>query len=66
MRGCGVAGKLIEAAEDYLVHLGFSRAYIPSDMTGYYERFGYKKIDTLQNYAGDTDNIYEKEIFYED
>lgn len=66
MRGRGICGKLIEAAEDYLVHLGFNRAYIPSDMTGFYEKFGYKKIDALVNYAGDTDNIYEKEIFHED
>ena len=62
----GVPGKLIEAAEDYLVHLGFNRAYIPSDLTGFYERFGYKKIDTLKNYAGDTDNIFEKVIYHED
>ena len=65
-RGCGLSGKLIEAAEDYLVHAGFNRAYIPSDIMGLYERFGYKKIDTLVNYAGDTDNIFEKELFYED
>ncbi|MBQ6715117.1 MAG: GNAT family N-acetyltransferase [Clostridia bacterium] len=66
MRGRGIAGKLIEAAEDYLVHLGFNRAYIPSDMPHFYEKFGYKKIDTLVNYAGDTDSIYEKVIYYED
>lgn len=65
-RGRGVAGKLIEAAEEYLVHLGFNRAYIPSDLTGFYERFGYKKTDTLKNYAGDTDNIFEKVIYHED
>ena len=62
----GIPGKLIEAAEEYLVHLGFNRACIPSDLTGYYERFGYRKIDTLKNYAGDTDNIYEKVILHED
>ncbi len=62
----GISGKLIEKAEEYLVHLGFNRAYIPSDMSDFYERFGYKKIDTLVSYAGDTDNVYEKVIYYED
>ncbi len=66
MRGRGICGKLIEAAEDYLVHLGFNRAYIPSDKLHFYEKFGYKKMDTLVNYAGDTDNIFEKVIFHED
>ncbi len=66
MRGRGVSGKLIEAAEEYLVHLGFNRCYIPSDKSGFYEKFGYKKVDSLVNYAGDTDSVYEKVIFYED
>ncbi|MBR3927392.1 MAG: GNAT family N-acetyltransferase [Clostridia bacterium] len=63
-RGKRIMGKLIEAAENHAYHLGFEKAYIPSDMNGVYEKFGYKQIDTLVNYAGDTDNIFEKEFFY--
>ena len=65
-RGRGICGKIIEAAEDYAIHLGFNRAYIPSDMDTYYEKFGYKKIDALVNYAGEADNIFMKELFYDD
>lgn len=64
-RGKRITGKLIEAAENYAYHLGFEKVYIPSDMDGVYEKFGYKKIDTLVNYAGDTDSIFEKELPYE-
>ena len=35
--------------------------YIPSGITGLYEKYGFQKIDVLMNYGGDTDNIfYEK------
>ena len=61
-RGKGICGKLIEAAEAYAKAHGFSTVYIPSDMTGFYERYGYEKIGTLENYGGDIDNIFAKTI----
>lgn len=61
-RGRGIAGKLIKAAEAYAKDNGFTTVYIPSDMSGFYEKYGYKKIDSLVNYGGDTDDIFRKEL----
>lgn len=61
-RGKGICGMLIRAAEAYAKSQGFHTVYIPSDMTGFYERYGYEKIGTLVNYGGDTDNIFAKTI----
>jgi len=61
-RGKGVCGLLIRAAEQYLARKGFREAYIPSDMEGFYERYGYEKIDRLVNYGGDTDNVFMRKI----
>lgn len=35
---------------------------IPSDITGLYEKYGFEKIDKLQSYSGDMDNIFAREI----
>ena len=59
-RGRGIAGKLIKAAEEYAKANGFITVYIPSDMSGFYEKYGYEKIDTLINYGGDTDDIFSR------
>lgn len=61
-RGKGVCGRLIEAAIRYAREQGFTRVYIPSDMTGFYERYGFTKIDELTNYGGDVDNIFARDI----
>ncbi|MBP3656029.1 MAG: GNAT family N-acetyltransferase [Clostridia bacterium] len=61
-RGRRISGQMIRAAEDYARSIGFTRAYIPSDMTGFYERYGYEKIDELVNYGGDTDHIFSRSI----
>ena len=61
-RGRGIAGKLIKAAEEYAKANGFIIVYIPSDMSGFYEKYGYEKIDSLINYGGDTDDIFRKEL----
>ena len=61
-RGRRISRQMIRAAEDYARSRGFTRAYIPSDMTGFYEKYGYEKIDELVNYGGDTDNIFSRPI----
>ena len=58
VRGLRICGQLIATACDYASAQGFTRVYIPSDMTGFYERYGFRPIDTLINYSGDTDNIF--------
>ena len=55
-------GLLIDAAIQYAKVQGFSRVYIPSDMTGFYERYGFSKIDELVNYGGDVDSIFARDL----
>lgn len=61
-RGCRISGKMIETVILYAKEQGFSKVFIPSDMIGFYEKYGFEKIDELQNYSGDIDNIFAKEI----
>jgi len=61
-RGSRISGKMIEKVCEHAREHGFSRVYIPSDMTGFYEKYGFSKIDELVNYGGDTDNIFVKDI----
>lgn len=56
------ATPLWEALIDYARDTGFEYAYIPSDITGLYEKYGYELIDTLVNYGGDTDNVFRKKL----
>ncbi len=58
----GVCGLLIEAAVRYARKQGFRRVYIPSDMNGFYERFGFCRIDELVNYGGDVDGVFARDI----
>lgn len=61
-RGNRISEKMIEAVIEYAKEQGFSKVYIPSDMIGFYEKYGFVKIDELQNYSGDIDNVFAKEI----
>lgn len=53
---------IVVRIELYAKDVGFSRVYIPSDMIGFYEKYGFEKIDELMNYGGDFDSIFAKEI----
>ncbi len=61
-RGLSLSRLLVESAADYACAIGFDRAYIPSDMLGFYERYGFEKIDELRNYAGDVDYVFERKL----
>lgn len=61
-RGRRISHRLIDAACAYLKAQGFDRAYIPTDMSGFYEKCGFLPIDTLCNYGGDVDTIYAKDL----
>ncbi len=62
VRGNKLSGQMIETVIIYASAQGFSKVYIPSDMKGFYEKFGFVPIDTLENYSGDIDTIFMKEI----
>ncbi len=61
-RGARISGQMIEAVIEYAREQGFKRVYIPSDMVGFYEKYGFTKIDELTNYGGDVDNIFARDI----
>ena len=61
VRGRHLSGLLIEAATAYARTCGFTRVY--SDLTGFYEKYGFEPIDYLVNYSGDTDQIFAKDIY---
>lgn len=61
-RGKRVSHQMIEYVIKYAKESGFSKVYIPSDMEGFYEKCGFRPIDTLKNYGGDIDTIFMREI----
>lgn len=61
-RGKRISHKMIETSIQYARDNNFSKVYIPSDMTGFYEKCGFSPVDTLKNYGGDMDTIFMKEI----
>lgn len=61
-RGKRVSHKMIETVINYAKEHNFSKVYIPSDMTGFYEKCGFMPIDSLKNYGGDMETIFMREI----
>lgn len=61
-RGNRISEKLIQSAINNARMFGFDKVYIPSNIIGLYEKYGFCKIDELENYDGDIDNIFMKEI----
>lgn len=57
-----LSGQMVEAVIDHARTMGFRRVYIPSDMLGFYEAYGFEKIDTLVNYEAETDFIFARDI----
>ena len=61
-RGKRISQHMIETVIEYAKNLPFSHVYIPSDMIGFYEKYGFEKIVELENYGGDIDNIFAKKL----
>lgn len=61
-RGKRISQHMIETVIEYAKSFRFSHVYIPSDMTGFYEKYGFEKIDELENYGGEVDFIFVKAI----
>ncbi len=61
-RGRRISQHMIEAVIEYARGCQFSQVYIPSDMTGFYEKYGFEKIGELENYGGDVYAIFMKTI----
>ena len=61
-RGHRISGQMINEVSKFAKKCGFEKVYIPSDMIGFYEQYGFVKIDSLENYGGDIDLIFMKEL----
>lgn len=61
-RGHRISEKLISFANEYAKEKGFDKTYIPSVHTGLYEKYGYRYLGDIVNYANETDRLYVKEI----
>lgn len=61
-RGRHISKLMIERVMDYAKEQGFTRVYIPSDMLGFYEKYGFTRIDVLRNYGGEMDFIFAKDL----
>lgn len=61
-RGKRISHQMIETVIHYAKVYNFSKVYLPSDMTGFYEKCGFIQIDELKNYGGDVNNIFMRQI----
>lgn len=61
-RGKRISEKMINEVIAYAKEHNFFKVYIPSDMLGFYEKCGFERIDELENYGGDVDYIFRKDI----
>lgn len=61
-RGKRISEKLIAAANEYAKGQGFEKTYIPTEFTGFYEKYGYTHVKDIVNYGGGTDRLYVKEL----
>lgn len=61
-RGRRISEKLITAANEYAKSLGFEKTFIPTEFTGFYEKYGYSYVKDVVNYGGGTDRLYVKKL----
>ena len=61
-RGNRLSEKLIAKAISYAKTLGFDKVYIVSDHKNFYEKYGFEKIDEKNDYRGELQNIFAKNI----
>lgn len=57
-RGNRISERLINFAARYAKDCGFDKVYIPTDIIGLYEKYGFTKIDELKNYEGNIDSVF--------
>ena len=61
-RGNRLSEKLIAKAISYAKTLGFDKVYIISDHKNFYEKYGFEKIDEKNDYRGELQSIFAKNI----
>lgn len=61
-RGNRISGMLIDCANQYAREMGFTRTYIPTEIVGLYEKYGYRYMKDIINYGNGVDRLYVKEL----
>ena len=61
-RGNRISQQLVDHANNYAKTLGFNATYIPTDIVGLYEKYGYEYIKDITNYGNGTDRLYVKNL----
>ena len=61
-RGNRISEKLILYAINYAKTLEYKKVYIVSEHKNFYEKYGFKKIDEKNDYRGELQGIFIKEI----
>ena len=61
-RGGRISEKLIDFANGYAKSLGFDKTYIPSEHSGLYEKYGYRRVGDIVNYGNGIDRLYVKDL----
>lgn len=61
-RGNRISEKLIDFANKYAKEIGFKRTYIPTDIIGLYEKYGYYYLKDIVNYGNGVDRLYVKDL----
>ena len=61
-RGNRISEKLIDFANNYAKMLGFTKTFIPTDIVGLYEKYGYVYVKDIVNYGNGIDRLYVKEL----
>lgn len=61
-RGQRISERLIDFANIYAKGIGFDRTYIPTEIVGLYEKYGYYYIKDIVNYGNSIDRLYAKEL----
>ena len=61
-RGNRISEKLIDFANHYAKDIGFRCTYIPTEYSGLYEKYGYRYVKDIVNYANGIDRLYVKEL----
>ncbi len=61
-RGNRISKKLINAAIDYAVKIGYKKVYIMSGERGLYEKYGFEKLGDFETVYNTTDQLFVKNI----
>ena len=62
-RGQGIAGELLQFAKKDARRLGFSKLYLITDHTSFYERYGWQYVTDVIGDDGCSQRLYQTRIF---